>query len=135
MVWSSDAWVSETIPAERACFAYLWRQAFRSGNQKLFMKLRRERYSHKPKRAVRARLRILAGSLLFLARGGLLSVRALLTARPRMDRFAIGGLNAACGLGMLASLVGFRYRHYLRPTAHATARDSRVGAAQDSDPT
>ncbi len=133
IVWSSDAWVSETIPAERARFSYLWRQAFRIGNQKLLLGLRSDRRSDKSKHVIRARLHILKRSSRFLTRGTLWCVRALFTTRPRIGGFASGGLQVGCGLGMLASVVGFRYRHYLNPTGDATAQDPRT--EPESEPT
>ena len=39
IVFASDARVRETVPRERACLGYLFRQEFRNGNKRLAAKL------------------------------------------------------------------------------------------------
>jgi succinoglycan biosynthesis protein ExoM len=106
MIWSQQAIVVESIPAERANFAWLLRRGYQAGNSWSFCEL-----SLDHRFRVRA-LRFLKGSghvLKGLAATGV----SLLAGKAALAR----SLQTVClGLGMLTGLAGYKFLAYQFPS-------------------
>jgi len=111
--WAADAKVIEQVPLERANFAYMWREAFRRGSVKFYVKCQLKSRStlHSARIGLRIALYCLAG----IAR----DVLRLLAAVPRGRRACIPHiLNIADQLGSIAGVLQIPNRHY-RPAEAA----------------
>lgn len=111
-VWAANARVTELIPGERATFGYMWREQYRRGSVKYYVK-RRLKVSNRlklirlvPKFLTRAMVNILAGSY------GV--VTQLLRNRKDRSALACNALIIADGLGSISGLLQLKNRHYLR---------------------
>jgi len=110
--WAARARVREHIPANRATFGYMWREQFRRGSVKYYVKR---------KLKVTNRLKLLRLVPKFLARatGDILAGCYGITAqlfRNRKNRCALArnALPIADGLGAISGLLQFSSHHYLR---------------------
>jgi len=111
-VWAANAKVTESIPRERATFRYMWREQYRRGSVKYYVKRRLK---------VSNRLKLLILVPKFLARAvanvlaGCYGVATQLL-RDREDRsaLALSALIIADGFGSISGLLHLRNRHYLR---------------------
>ena len=111
IAWAQHAVVRETVPPQRACLNYLLREAFRLGNVRLPVRLRLLAQAGKIQRAKHLRAKTLLKSLRYI----LVGMGSMLTSPlhpPVRRHFASSACKTAEGLGLLASLWGFRYRHY-----------------------
>jgi len=111
-VWAARAKVTETIPPERATFGYIWREQYRRGNVKYYVK-RRLKVSN------RLKLFRLVPKFLARATGNILAGCYGITTqliRDRKDRSALAlhALSIADGLGSIAGLLQLKNHHYLR---------------------
>jgi hypothetical protein len=110
-VWAAHAQVWETIPPSRACWSYMWRAAFRSGNLRLFLRLRRQ-----PPRSLGERASIVIPTCVEALKAisaGILSLGSfLLPGLATKERAVLRVFQIAFGLGMLFSLFGFKYEQY-----------------------
>jgi glycosyltransferase involved in cell wall biosynthesis len=111
-VWAANARVTEFIPGERATFGYMWREQYRRGSVKYYVK-RQLKVSNRlklirlvPKFLARAMANILAGSY------GV--VTQLLRNRKDRSALACNALIIADGLGSISGLLQLKNRHYLR---------------------
>lgn len=114
-VWGAGAGATEFIPRQRASFGYMWREAYRRGNVKHYVK-RQLKISNRlklfilvPKSLARAMAQILTGS-------GKLTAQ-LVTNRKNRVQLARHALAIADGLGTIAGLLRIENRHYRRQDA------------------
>lgn len=111
-VWAADAKVTEFIPRERATFGYMWREQYRRGSVKFYVKRRLKVSNHLklillvPKFLARAMASILVGSY------GV--VTQLLRDREDRSALALSALVIADGFGSISGLLHIKNRHYLR---------------------
>jgi len=110
--WAARARVTEHISADRATFGYMWREQFRRGSVKYYVK-------RKLKVANRLKLLRLVPKFLARATGNILAGCYGITAqlfRNRKNRCALArnALPIADGLGAISGLLQFRNHHYLR---------------------
>jgi len=105
--WAAHAHVSEWIPPERANFAYMWREAYRRGSVKYYVKSRLKAAS--ALHALRMGLRMSLTGL------GRIAV-ALLCLPAKVGRGRAGlarhALNVADSLGTIAGVLHIPNRHY-----------------------
>lgn len=108
--WAADAKVTEYIPRERASFNYMWREAYRRGNVKHYVK-RQLKISNRlklfilvPKSLVRAVVQILTGSYKLTIQ--------FVTDRKNRAQLVLHALAIADGLGTIAGLLRLENRHY-----------------------
>jgi succinoglycan biosynthesis protein ExoM len=111
--WAAQATVSEWIPAERATLGYMWRESFRRGAVKYYVKRKLKSNSalRRARIALRLMLRCVAGiawELLCL----------LASAWRGRGAWAPHALAIADNLGTLAGVAGIPNRHY-RPEVTA----------------
>ncbi len=107
--WSAQAHVSEWIPLERATLPYMWRESYRRGSVKYYIK--RHRQATSTVRALRIGLRLLLRAL------GRISVDSLYTLANIGRGRAIWvphALNVADSLGIIAGILHIPNRHYRR---------------------
>ncbi len=114
-VWAANARVKEFIPGERATFGYMWREQYRRGSVKYYVK-RRLKISNRlklillvPKFLARAMANILAGSYGVITQ--------LLKDREDKSALARNALVIADGLGSISGLLQLKNRHYLRQSS------------------
>lgn len=111
-VWAANARVTELIPGERATFGYMWREQYRRGSVKFYVKRRLKVSNHLklillvPKFLARAMASILVGSY------GV--VTQLLRDREDRSALALSALVIADGFGSISGLLHIKNRHYLR---------------------
>jgi len=110
--WASNARVTETISPQRARFSYLLRYEFRRGNLKLIIKLQFPQYADGPLRKMKLVLKIFTKSTTNILSGMGIMAGALLLWKNHKDQFFTGAFRISEGLGMFASILGFRYSHY-----------------------
>lgn len=108
--WAGAAHVREWIPVERANFTYMWREAYRRGSVKYFVKRRLK--SRSALRSLRIAIRLLVRSLVQIAYE-LLRILACLGQNRRT--WVTHALNVADSLGTIAGVLQIPNRHY-RPT-------------------
>ena len=111
-VWAANAKVTEFISRERATFGYMWREQYRRGSVKYYVK-RRLKVSNRlklfvlvPKFLARAMANILAGCY------GV--VTQLLRDREDRSALALSAFVIADGIGSILGLLHLKSRHYLR---------------------
>ena len=105
--WAAAAGVEEWIPAERANFTYMWRESYRRGCVKYFVK--RHLKSRSTLGALRIALRLMVRSI------GLItwSVLRMLASLGRKSRAWVPyALNVADNLGTIAGVLQIPNRHY-----------------------
>jgi len=106
-VWASAAHVSEWIPAERANFAYMWREAYRRGCVRYFIKRRLK--SRSALKSLRIAMRLLTRAVLSM-------VTELLHMLASMGRgrhvWVLHALNIADSVGTIAGVLHIPNRHY-----------------------
>lgn len=117
IVFAEDARVRETVPRERACLGYLFRQEFRNGNKRLAAKLWVRHADADGATRLRVALKTAARGARITASGVGTVAHALLrrVGAKEADRdiaLAVGVLRIANGLGTIADCLGFRYQHY-----------------------
>jgi glycosyltransferase involved in cell wall biosynthesis len=105
--FAAAAHVSEWIPPERATFAYMWRESYRRGCVKYFVKQRLK--SRTTLGALRIALRLVLRSLGLIA-WNLLRTLAKLGSRDRA--WVASALNVADSLGTIAGTLRIPNRHY-----------------------
>jgi len=105
--WAAAAHVSEWIPAERANFAYMWRESYRRGCVKYFVKRRLK--SGSPIGALRIALRMTVQSLGLSAWHLLCLLTCLGQTRSAWVPYA---LKLADNLGTIAGVLQIPNRHY-----------------------
>jgi len=110
-VWAASARVTEFIPGERATFGYMWREQYRRGSVKFYVK-RRLKVSNRlklmllvPKFFARAVATIFSGCYGVIAQ--------LLRDRNDQAALALSALAIADGLGSVSGLLHLKNRHYL----------------------
>jgi glycosyltransferase involved in cell wall biosynthesis len=105
--WAAAARVDEWIPAERATLAYMWRESYRRGTVKYFVKRRLK--SRSLPGAVRIALRLVVRST------GLI-IWSVLRMLPRLGQkrhaWVPYALNVADNLGTIAGVLQIPNRHY-----------------------
>jgi succinoglycan biosynthesis protein ExoM len=111
--WAAGAKVTEWIPAERATLGYMWRESFRRGAVKFYVKRRLK--SDSALRTARIALRMTLRSVAGVARELLCLLANLWRGRRAWVPHA---LEIADNLGTLAGILGVRNRHY-RPEVKA----------------
>ncbi len=111
-VWAANAKVTEFISGERATFSYMWREQYRRGSVKYYVK-RRMKVSNRlklirlvPKFFARAMANILAGCYGVIAQ--------LLRNREDRSALALSALIIADGIGSISGLLHLTNHHYLR---------------------
>jgi GT2 family glycosyltransferase len=106
--WAANAQVSESIPAERANFAYMWRESYRRGCVKYLVKRRLK--SRSALRSLWIAIRLSIRSLGRIARDLL---RAILACFGQHGRdWVPHALNIADSLGTIAGVLQIPNRHY-----------------------
>lgn len=113
IIYAAGARVRETVPPERATFAYLWRVQYKQGCNKVPRKLRLQKDGPGSGRLVRMVAKRIPREFGTIGGGGLSVARALATGHTDMGRLSGGLLRIANGLGGLAGLFGVRSNHYL----------------------
>jgi glycosyltransferase involved in cell wall biosynthesis len=112
IVYAAEARVRETVPPQRATFAYLWRVHYKQGCNKVPRKLRLEAKGGGPTRLVRLVLKGIPRECAEIGGGVVAVAGSLLTGHADMRRLNRGLLRVAKGLGGLAGLLGVRFAHY-----------------------
>ena len=112
IVWTAQARVRETVPPQRACLRYLLQASFRLGNVRLPVKLRLLTSAEATHPAAQLRTKTLLKSLSYILSGSGTLLAVGLSPSLRQAQKSTGACKIAEGLGMLASLAGFSYRHY-----------------------
>jgi succinoglycan biosynthesis protein ExoM len=105
--WAAAARVKEWIPAERANFAYMWRESYRRGSVKYFVKRRLK--SRSPLGAARIALRLTLKSI------GLIPwylLRMLTSVGHKSSVWVPYALHVAHNLGTIAGVLQIPNRHY-----------------------
>lgn len=105
--WAATAHVSEWIPAERATFAYMWRESYRRGTVKYYVKQRLK--SNSALRSLRIAIRLSLRSLVLIVYE-LLCILAYLGRGRRA--WVAHALNVADSLGTVAGVLQIPNRHY-----------------------
>ena len=106
--WAGTAQVREFIPAERANFAYMWRESYRRGCVKYLVKRRLK--SRSALRSLWIAIRLAVRSV---ARMGSDLLGAILAYLRRRDRSWVPhALNIADSLGTIAGVLQIPNRHY-----------------------
>lgn len=105
--WAATATVSEWIPAERARFGYMWRESFRRGAVKYYVKRRLK--STSTLRSARIALRL---TLRCLANMAWALLRLLATWWRGRAAWVPPALEIADSLGTLAGVMRIPSRHY-----------------------
>jgi glycosyltransferase involved in cell wall biosynthesis len=111
--WAAEAKVAEWVPAERATLGYMWRESFRRGAVKFYVK--RQLKSESALRSVRIALRMTLRCIAGIAWQLLCLLANLWRGRRGWVPHA---LDIADNLGTLAGIMGVRNRHY-RPEVNA----------------
>jgi len=106
-VWAADAHVSEWIPTERANLAYMWRESYRRGNVKFYVKSHRQATS--ATRALRIRLRLLLRAPMSIVADSLCMLANIGRGRAIWLPYV---LNVADSLGIIAGVLQIPNRHY-----------------------
>ncbi len=106
--WAGAAHVRESIPAERANFAYMWRESYRRGCVKYLVKRRLK--SRSALRSLRIAIRLSVRSLGRIGRDLLATTWACLARTER--GWAPHALNVADSLGTIAGVLQIPNRHY-----------------------
>jgi succinoglycan biosynthesis protein ExoM len=115
IVFAADARVVETVPTARTTTAYLLRSEFRKGNKRYPLKVWLRAGDGGRAARLRIAVRIAARGIGMIASGLARWLAARLGPRPERElESAIALMTAANGLGTLAGVSGFRYRHYRR---------------------
>jgi succinoglycan biosynthesis protein ExoM len=110
-VWAAHAQVWETIPPSRACLSYMWRASFRSGNLRLFLRLRRQLNNSLWKRIQLTILAFIESIKAIFS--GITGLGSLVLPRfSTKDHMVMRVFQIAFGLGMLLSLFRFKYEQY-----------------------
>ena len=112
IVYAAGARVRETVPPQRATFAYLWRVHYKQGCNKVPRKLRLEAKGAGPTRLVRLVVKRIPRECAEIGGGAVAVAGSLLTGHADMGRLSGGLLRVAKGLGGLAGLLGVRFAHY-----------------------
>ena len=112
IVYAAGARVRETVPPQRATFAYLWRVHYKQGCNKVPRKLRLEAKGAGPTRLVRLVVKGIPRECAEIGGGAVTVAGSLLTGHTDMGRLSGGLLRVAKGLGGLAGLLGVRFAHY-----------------------
>ncbi len=110
--WAPHARVLETVPPHRARFSYMMRTEFRRGNIKLITKLQFPKYAGSKTRKTKLVLKTFSRSMTNILSGTWDMARALPAWKQQEGRFFSGAFRLAEGMGMLTSLLGYRYPHY-----------------------
>tara|TARA_R110002049_G_scaffold161198_2_gene326708 strand:+ start:340 stop:1242 length:903 start_codon:yes stop_codon:yes gene_type:complete len=106
-IWAAQAHVSEWIPAERANLRYMWREAYRRGSVKYYVKLHRK--AHTTVRAIRIKLRLLLRALIRIGVDSLYTLANIWRGRAIWLPHAF---NVADSLGIIAGVFHIPNRHY-----------------------
>lgn len=111
--WAEGATVSECVPSERATFAYMWRESFRRGSVKFYVKCQLKSTSalHSVRIGVRMTLYCIAGITRDV-------FRTLASAGRGRRAWIPHVLNIADQLGTITGVLQIPNRHY-RPEAAA----------------
>ncbi|MBK8732365.1 MAG: glycosyltransferase [Actinomycetales bacterium] len=108
IVWCDEAAVTDLVPAARLRRRWVLMRAVSHGNSSSLIDLQLVGSSQ----LVQARMRFAVGGVARMGGGG---VRALLGVLGRSPRHQARGLRTACrGVGMLAGVLGWRFREYAR---------------------
>ncbi|CAA0126141.1 Putative mycofactocin biosynthesis glycosyltransferase MftF [Halioglobus japonicus] len=105
--WAAAARVDEWVPAERANLAYMWRESYRRGSVKYFVKRRLKARSVLS--AVRIAVRLVIRSM------GLIvwhALRMLFSLGQKSGAWVPYALNVADNLGTIAGVLHIPNRHY-----------------------
>jgi GT2 family glycosyltransferase len=105
--WAAAARVVEWIPDERANLKYMWRESYRRGLVKFFVK--RKTKSRSATHSLRIAIRLSLHSLVFIPYDGL---RILFNLSRGRDIWVPHALNIARNLGTVAGVLGVSSRHY-----------------------
>lgn len=105
--WAAAARVDEWIPAERATLAYMWRESYRRGTVKYFVKRRLK--SRSVPSAVRIALRLVVRSTGLIIWSVL---RMMLSLGQKRRAWVPYALNVADNLGTIAGVLQIPNRHY-----------------------
>ncbi len=105
--WAAAARVDEWIPVERANFTYMWRESFRRGSVKYFVKRRLK--SRSLLGTVRIGLRLLLKSLVLIA---WYLARLLVSLGQKSRAWVPHALGVADNLGTIAGVLHIPNRHY-----------------------
>lgn len=105
--WAPAARTVEWIPAERANFNYMWRESYRRGLVKFFVK--RKSKSRSAAHSLRIAIRLLLHSLVFIPFNAL---RTLVTLGQGRDTWVPHALDLARNLGTVAGVLGMSSSHY-----------------------
>ena len=110
--WAANAKVTEFVSRERATFGYMWREQYRRGSVKYYVK-RRLKVSNRMK-LIRLIPKFLARALANILAGSYGVITHLL--RNSKDRSALvcNTLIIADGFGSISGLLHLKNRHYLR---------------------
>jgi succinoglycan biosynthesis protein ExoM len=111
--WAAHAHVSEWIPPERATLAYMWRESYRRGSVKYYVK--RHLKATSAPRALRMGLRMAVRGLVRIAAGLLGALTRIGYGRAVWVPYA---LHVADSLGTIAGVLRIPNRHY-RDGKHA----------------
>lgn len=106
-VWAAHAHVSEWIPTERANLSYMWRESYRRGNVKYYVKSHRQTTS--ALRALRIRLRLLLRAPVSIGVDSLCMLANIGRGRAIWLPHA---LSVADSLGIIAGVLQIPNRHY-----------------------
>jgi glycosyltransferase involved in cell wall biosynthesis len=105
--WAGAARAVEWIPRERANLNYMWRESYRRGLVKFFIK--RKTKSRSAAHSLRIAMRLSLHSLIFIP---LDAIRILVTLRRGRDIWVPHALEIARNLGTVAGVLGVSSRHY-----------------------
>lgn len=109
--WAARARVAEFVPCERANFAYMWREAYRRGNVRYYLKRRLK--APKPLRHVLLGHKLLVRAVTQILTGTRHATTQLTTARKNSRAKLVSHiLDIAIGLGTIAGLLRIKNRHY-----------------------
>ena len=110
--WAPQARAQETVPPHRARFSYMMRTEFRRGNIKFITKMQFPKYAGSKTRKTKLVLKTFSRSTTNILLGTWDMARALPAWKQQEGRFFSGAFRLAEGMGMLTSLLGYRYPHY-----------------------
>lgn len=110
--WAAKAKATEFVPGERANFGYMWREQYRRGSVKYYVK-RRLKVSNRTK-LIYMVPRLTARALASIIAGCYGVATQLLRDRKNKSALALNALVIADGFGFISGLLHFKNRHYLR---------------------
>lgn len=105
--WAAAARAVEWIPEDRANLNYMWRESYRRGLVKFFVKRRTK--SRSAAHSLRIAIRLTLHSLLFIPYDGL---RILVNLSRGRDTWVPHALDIARNIGTVAGVLGLSSRHY-----------------------